>query len=636
MGLTWLRLFEIYESMYIRRTTIKSRKNGEPYYTYRLVESVRTSKGVRQRTLLNLGSKFSYPRESWPDLAKRIGEIISGQKQLFPPASDLEDAAQRYAALIIQSKNRADGIDGDSTTSPDYRNVDINTLEFMRPRSIGIEHVAYEALRQLQLDKKLQELGLNKPQLCTAIGTIIGRMIEPGSELATHYWLQHHTGLGELIGYNYENMKLTRIYQVSDILLKHKKELEQHLYERQRSIFQFEEPITLYDLTNTYFEGSGKYNDLAARGHSKEKRTDCPLVTLGLVLDSSGFPIRSKVFAGNASEPQILAEMIKDLKRSPFRQAESTELQQLFKQEKPTIVMDAGIATEDNINWLTKEQYHYLVVSRKHHREFSEKDAVVVKTDKNCTVKAYKKTDDKTGEVELYCHSTRREDKERAIYNRFSIRFEEALDKLDSGLHKKGCVKKYDKVLLSLGRLKQKYSKAAKNYRIVVKKDKKTGNAVQIIREMKQAPNSKDSHPGVYCLRTNQNTWDESTLWRTYTMLTDLEAVFRSLKSELGLRPVFHQKAERVSGHLFITLLAYHLIHTIRCQLKMKNIHSSWSDLRKQLKGQDRITVSMNCQNGETVHIRKSTRPEPRQQVIYDALGLNHYPGRVMKKVVPV
>ena len=620
--------------MYIRRTTIKSRKNGEPYYTYRLVESVRTSKGVRQRTLLNLGSNFSCPRESWPDLARRIGEIISGQKQLFPPVSDLEDAAQRYAALIIQSKNRADGIDGDSTTSSDYRNVDISTLEFMRPRSIGTEHVAYEALQQLQLDKKLQELGLNKHQLCTAIGTVIGRMIEPGSELSTHYWLQNHTGLGELIGYDYESMKLTRMYQISDILLKHKQELEQHLYERQRSIFQFEETITLYDLTNTYFEGSGKYNGLAANGHSKEKRTDCPLVTLGLVLDSSGFPIRSEVFAGNASEPQTLAKMIKGLKGSPLRQAERTEQQQLFKQGKPTIVMDAGIATEDNINWLKKERYHYLVVSRKRHREFSEKEAVVVKKDKDCTVKAYKKINDKTGEVELYCHSTRRENKERAIYNRFSTRFEEALDKLDSGLHKKGCVKKYDKVLVSLGRLKQKYSRAAKNYRITVNKDKKTGNAIRIIKKRKELPNSTDSYPGVYCLRTNQNTWDEFTLWRTYTMLTDLEAVFRSLKSELGLRPVFHQKTKRVSGHLFITLLAYHLIHTIRCQLKMKNIHSSWSDLRKQLKGQDRITVSMNCQNGETVHIRKSTRPEPRQQVIYNALGLTHYPGRTIKKVV--
>jgi len=618
--------------MYIRRTTINRHKDGRPYYTYRLVESVRTSKGVRQHTLLNLGSNFTCPRESWPDLSNRIEEIISGQQRLFPPASDLEDAAQRYAALIIQAQNRPDGIDKDSTPSSDYRNVDINTLEFMRPRSIGAEHVAYEALRQLQLDKKLQELGLNKHQLCTAIGSVIGRMIVPGSELATHYWLQHHTGLGELLGYDYESTKLTRMYQASDILLKHKEALERHLYERQRSIFQFEETITLYDLTNTYFEGSGKYNALAAYGHSKEKRTDCPLVTLGLVLDSSGFPIRSKVFSGNASEPQTLAEMIKGLNGSP--QTESTKQQPVFNQGRPTIVMDAGIATEDNINWLKKEQYPYLVVSRKRHREFSEKEAVVVKKDKDCTVKAYKKINDQTGEVELYCHSTRREDKERAIYDRFSTRFEEALDKLNAGLHKKGCIKKYDKVLLSLGRLKQKYSRAAKNYRITVNKDKKTGNAVRIIRKRKESSNSTDSHPGVYCLRTNQDTWDESTLWRTYTMLTDLEAVFRSLKSELGLRPVFHQKTKRVSGHLFITLLAYHIIHTIRCRLKMNNIHSSWSDLRKQLTGQDRVTVSMQCRNGDTVHIRKSTRPEPRQQVIYDALGLSHYPGRIIKKTV--
>lgn len=126
------QLFEIYKNMYIRRTTINRHKDGEPYYTYRLVESVRISKGVRQRTLLNLGSNFSYPRETWPDLARRIGEIISGQKQLFPPASDLEDAAQRYAALIIQSRNRAGGIDSDDTSSSDYCNVDISTLEFMR------------------------------------------------------------------------------------------------------------------------------------------------------------------------------------------------------------------------------------------------------------------------------------------------------------------------------------------------------------------------------------------------------------------------------------------------------------------------------------------------------------------------
>lgn len=618
--------------MYIRRTTIKSRKNGAPYYTYRLVESVRTEKGVSQRTLLNLGRNFSFPRKSWSDLSCRIDEIISGQMNLFTLPTDLENAAQRYAALIIQARNRADTSQNGTVNGHDYQNVDIDSFELMRPRSIGTEHVAYSALKQLQLEEIFEDLGFNRHQISAAIGTIVGRMIEPGSELATHYWLQNHTGLGELIGYDYEGMSLTRMYEISDQIFKHKDTLEKHLYARQRNLFQFSEIITLYDLTNTYFEGSCKSNKLAAHGKSKEKRTDCPLVTLGLVLDGSGFPKRSEVFAGNVSEPHTLQEMIKGL-QAPLQITDKKQ-PHLFANKKPIIILDAGIATEENIKWLKKEQYAYLVVSRKGHREFVEDKAVEVKKGQDYTVKVYKKENEETGETELYCHSTKREDKERAIQDRFSTRFAVALKKLDSGLHKKGCVKKYDKVVEKIGRLKQKYSKAAKNYKVTIKKDKKTNKATKINWERKLSPDSKDSHPGVYCLRTNLDTWDESTLWRTYTMLTDLEAVFRSLKSELGLRPVFHQKTRRVSCHPFISLLAYHLVHTIRYQLKSHEMHSSWSDLRKHLRGQDRITVSMKCQNGDMVHVRKSTKPEPRQQVIYDALNLAHYPGGTVKSVI--
>jgi transposase len=618
--------------MYIRRTTIKSRKSGEPYFTYRLVESVRTEKGVRQRTVLNLGRHFSLARESWPDLVKRIEEILSGQLNLFQLPKEIETAAQHYAASIL-SRDNAYESRSCKRDQPDYHCVDINSLEMTRPRSVGIEHVCLETLRQLKLDDKLKELGFNKHQLNTAIGAIIGRMAAPDSELATHYWLQNHTGLGELLGYDYETMSLTRMYHVSDLLLKYKNDLEQHLYKRERRLFNFEETITLYDLTNTYFEGSGKFNDLAARGKSKEKRSDCPLVTLGLVLDGSGFPKKSEVFPGNASEPKTLAKMLKGLEESLLDKSDENQ-KQLFEKNKPTIVMDAGIATEDNINWLKKEQYRYLVVSRKQHREFLEDEAVEVKKDRDCTVMVQKVINEQTGEVELYCHSSRREQKERAIQDRFSTRFEEGLRKLSAGLNKKGCLKKYDKVIERIGRLKQKYAKASKNYQISVKKDEETGNASQVTWEQKQSPDSKDSHPGVYCLRTNRDDLDESTLWRTYTMLTDLESVFRSLKSELGLRPVFHQKTRRVTGHLFITLLSYHLVHTIRLQLQKKDINLSWSDLRKQLKGHNRTTVTMQCQNGTAVHVRKSTRPEPRQQVIYEALNLPWNPGRTIKSVI--
>ncbi len=173
---------------------------------------------------------------------------------------------------------------------------------------------------------------------------------------------------------------------------------------------------------------------------------------------------------------------------------------------------------------------------------------------------------------------------------------------------------------------------AAKHYNIKVYKDDKSGNAVKIKWTRKTESNTKDGLPGVYCLRTSHKKFDENTLWHTYTMLTDLEAVFRSLKSELGLHPVFHQITERVTGHLFISILAYHLVHSIRYQLKKQNITSSWSDLRKQLAGQNRVTVSMQLENSNVVHVRKSTRPEPRQQKIYSALKICLHPGTTIKK----
>lgn len=614
--------------MFIRRTTIKSRKDGKSYHTYRLVESIRTEKSVKQRTLLNLGTHFPYPRDKWSLIAGRIEEIVYNQDSLFDLTQDLEEVSQRYAALIIQSKNKVE--EPSHIKDEDYHNVDVNTLEHIRPRDVAIEHVAYETIRRLRLDEKMKELGFNRHQLNTAIGVIIGRMTEPGSELSTHYWLQNQSGLGELLDYDYEGMSLTRLYQASDVLLKYKDELEKHLYEEERNIFEFKETITLYDLTNTYFEGTCKYNELGARGNSKEKRSDCPLVTLGLVLDASGFPKRSEVFAGNAGEPQTLSEMIQDLSCKPGDKNQ----QSLLEIHKPMIVMDAGIATEGNINWLIDNGYSYLVVSRKHYREFSEEKAVVVKEEKECRVKAYKKLNEETGEIELYCHSTQREKKENSIQDLFTTRFEDALKNLESGLHKKRCVKKYDKIIERIGRLKQRYSKASKYYDISIKKDGETGNAIEIKWTRKEASNTVDTYPGVYCLRTNEKSWDEATLWRTYTMLTDLEAVFRALKSELGLRPVFHQITRRVSGHLFITLLAYHIVHTIRYQLKRKGIYSSWPSIKKQLKGQNRLTSTMQCENGKTIHIRKSTRPEARQQRIYDALGISHYPGRVVKKVL--
>jgi len=307
---------------------------------------------------------------------------------------------------------------------------------------------------------------------------------------------------------------------------------------------------------------------------------------LALVLDASGFPKRSEIFAGNISEPKTLAQMLGKLASGHTDSA-------------ATVALDAGIATEENIAWLVENGYRYLVVSRRRHREFDPDHAELIKEDAEVRIRAQRCINAETGEVELYCHSSQRENKERGIAELFAKRFEAALAKLAEGLHKKGAVKRYDKVLERLGRLRQKYARAAQFYEVSVAQDPASGKATAITWQ--RTTPITETLPGVYCLRTNEQDWDEATLWRTYTLLTDLEAVFRSLKSELGLRPIFHRKTDRVSGHLFISVLAYHLVHTIRFQLKAAGINLSWEGIRRELAGQDRVTVTLRCADGNSV-----------------------------------
>ena len=635
--------------MYIRRTTIKSRQTGGTYFTHRLVESVRTLKRVQQRTLLNLGKDFPYAQADWPALAHRIEQILIGQGNLFPLDTVLEKAAQHYAARLILAQSNPgaeepadeEAVVGDQLLQ-DLQTVDLNSLETLRPRSVGVEHTALTVLEQLGMPDKLRQLGLTAPQLNAAVGLVIARMATPGSELSTHNWLQEHSGLGELLGWDFARTSLTQLYQVTDLLLKHKEVMEKFLFEQEQKMFELEETITLYDLTNTYFEGEGAENELAKHGRSKEKRSDCPLVTLGLLLDGSGFPKKSKVFAGNASEPATLAEMIArledDTQGRPCveekKSFQASDMVQLTLKTKPTIVMDAGLATEANLLWLTEQGYHYVVVSRKRHRQFSEEDSVIIKDEEQGSVKVQRVANESTKEVELYCHSERREKKDEAILDRFSQRYEAGLERLKAGLDKKTGCRDHGKIMERLGRLKERYARAAQHYTVDVTVDPSGKKVTAIQWQLREAPKPTVAHPGVYCLRTNQMKWDEKTIWHTYTMLTDLESVFRSLKSELGFRPVFHQKKERVESHLFITVLAYHVVHGIRYQLKVKDINDSWNSLRKKLAGQTRITVTMNHQNGQQIHIRKSTRPEPAQQAIYDALRIPYLPGNVEKTIV--
>lgn len=605
--------------MYIRKTKTKNLDDGGAYYTYRIVESVRMGKQVKQRTLLNLGKDFAIDSEHWPLLTARIEQLLEGsepcQQELFHLADDLaqllEASAQRYSALIVAKLGQP--VDGESP-EPDYHNVDINHVEALQARSVGVETLAWHAFQQLQLDQKLTALGFNKVELAAAVGSIIGRVVSPGSELHTHDWLQSRSALGELLDHDYGNTSLTRLYTISDKLLKHQTALETFLSGQEQTLFDLNRSIVLYDLTNTYFEGQCSQNPKAQFGRSKEKRSDCPLVTLGLILDGDGFPLSSQVFPGNASEPGTLALMLDGLQiKNPLAQA-----------TKPVIIMDAGIASAENIAWLTERDYHYLVVSRertvKNPREFD--DAVMVRETERSKVCVYSETDEETKETRLYCHSEQKAKKEQSIRNRFHERMEESLNKLHNGLNKKGTIKKYTKILERIGRLREKNRRVSQDYRIEVIADDEKINAIRIEWQREPQSKQKDQHCGVYCLRTNIPDWPEEQLWTTYIMLTEIEATFKSLKTELGLRPVYHQKEERVTGHLFITLLAYHLVHTLRFQLKQQGIHLSWESIRNIMSTQQRITITLPTDDNKMIHLRTTTKTEVRQKQIYDALNI--------------
>ena len=485
----------------------------------------------------------------------------------------------------------------------------------VRPRTVGVEAAALWAMRQVDFVGLLQLLGFTGPQRAAALGSIIGRMAAPASELATHSWLGERSGLGELLDVDYETLSLSSLYRISDRLLRHKPMLEAALFERVSDLFGLSTTITLYDLTNTYFEGEMAHNPKAQRGHSKEKRSDCPLITLGLVLDGSGFVRRSEVFEGNVREAQTLEEMLEGL------EAPNGAL----------VVMDRGIATEANLLWLREHGYRYLVVSRERQRRFDPQRAVSIHNASGETLQLEKVLSEDGQEVRLYCHSERRAKKEKAINERFAKRFEEALEKIAAGLSKPRTTKRIDKLWERIGRLKETSRGVGQHYEIELIPDAKGEKAVELRYRRKPVNGGSMSHPGVYCLRSSETDWDEETLWRTYITLTDLEAVFRSLKSELGLRPVYHHKEARADGHLFLTVLAYQFVQILRRKLADQGIHASWHTLRRQLSGQVRVTAVFQQPGGQTLHVRKATRPEGQHLAIFHALGIERQPGGVRK-----
>lgn len=611
--------YVILKGMFIRKVTKTNGKTKKQYEYLHLIESVRTEEGPRHRLILNLGNLDIHPSQ-YKALARRIEDILTGQQSFVEVEERVEKYAQQASQKIFQK--RAEYVKEEQPS--EFGEVDVTSLEAESCRSLGPEYLCNSIWEELGIDGFLLDKGVSDHVLPLIKALVVGRMVCPGSERATKEWAENRSALYELCGFPLRN-SLNSYYRAGDHLLSAKEGLEKHLTSRERDLFSLKEKMIFLDLTNTYFEGLALQNPKALRGHSKEKRSDCKLVTL-VIVDENGFSKHSEIFAGNQSEPRTLKEMVTAL-----------EIASSNKKDR-TVVIDAGLSTEANITWLKEEGYHYLTVHRgKGPVELEYEGFDVIKEDPRGGTKIEVKRFQAEEELYLLCRSTLKEHKEKGMGQRVEDLFIERLCYYKEGLSRSGRTKKYNKILQLIGRLKEKYPGAARLYEVEVvpEKGKKAEDpgvlAVDIIWKKKQAfYREKILSEGTYLLRTDRLDLSDKEIWEIYVMLNQVESAFRSLKSDLGLRPNFHQIESRVDSHLFISVIAYHLLHVIEYRLRRGGDTRKWRTICNVLSTHQRLTISylQREPSGKISKqfLRLSTKLEPEQLKIYRIFELPGMP----------
>jgi len=603
--------------MFIRKYKTVNKKTGAVYIKYQLVESYRSDKGPRQRIVMNLGN-INLPVSEHRRLAFALTEKLSGQESLLLKdekiAQAVDCAMRNYQFYKIRAKKEQN--------KTNFLTIDLQKVETTQCRSLGAELVANNAYNTLGFDAILKQAGLNKKDIQLAKAVILSRLIAPSSELATLKYIKERSSVPEIVSTDLLSLKKDTVYEIADVLLYHKDKIEKALRQKEESLFENPSTLFLYDLTNTYFEGACKGNSIAKRAKSKEKRNDCPLVSLALLVNSLGYPLFSQVYEGNASEPKTLADILDRLE---------ADCKKTLFSILPTIVADRGIATKENIALLRDRGYEYIAVERRwakenYLQEFSvatESFEVVEKKDTTIYIK--KKV---TGDMaELLVLSKARKEKEEAMDKLKEKRFLGDVDALKKSIAK-GSVVLAAKVQVRIGRILGRYASVSKYYDIeTVEGANKKVTGLNIKR--KETREIRNVLTGCYVIQTTHKDMDGLKILESYLMLTRVEDAFGSLKTDLGMRPVYHHKADRTKAHLFISVLAYHLLNTIELKLSEKGCANKWSTVRKDLSTHMRTTFIMTDKDGGIHHIRVSSVPEEIHRKIYDLLKI----GDPLKKI---
>ena len=604
---------------------------------YRIKESFRDLTGrVRSHIMLNVGF---IEEPHLPEDIRDIGKCLSymhehnGEKDLFGnPLARYNEFVQRKSREFWQEMVNNGSIDAVKTTMEESRKqaerlVDVNTIKHTDAREVGAEWVCLQVIRELEIDRFLQREGWSEKQIDTTLAHLIIRTIYSPSELKSMRIMDENSAVCELISGNQEwRPGFQSIYKVAPSLYELKEKLENHLCQKTDDLFNITNRIVLFDLTNFYFEGRKDNSKKARFGRSKEKRSDCRLLVLALCINKEGFIRYSSILAGNTADPDSLPDMVETL-NSRTRVPNDPK-------DKVLVCLDAGIATEENLLKIKEKGYNYLCVSRRRLTDYetaSDAGTVTVLDCKKQPIRLTRVKHEEGGDYYLEINSPAKQLKETSMNRKFKERFEEELKKAKDSLTKKNGTKNYEKVIERVGRARQKYPSISKYYVIDYIPDEANPKNMADIQWRIAVPENVDRDSGIYFLRTNVPTLDEKATWDYYNLIREIECTNRQLKTDLNLRPIHHKKDDRSDAHLFLGLLSYWIVNTIRYKLKQTGEACYWTEIVRRLSTQKAVTTEATNNLGEKVHMRLCSEPNKSADDIYERLKYKKMPFRKIR-----
>lgn len=566
--------------MYLRHTTIT--KRGKTHTYWRLVRSVRCGRKVRQETIAQLGELDAEGRLAARSLAERfVG--VERQSGLFEDDLPAEPIA-----------------------------LDLRGLRLERGRRFGDVWLAWRLWQALGLDRLLERLlprgREDVPWATMAAVLVIARLCEPSSELhIAEDWFRR-TALDDLLGVAEAKVNDDRCYRGLGRLLTHKTPLETHLKENLGTLFALDYDLLLYDVTSTYFEGLAEANPLAQRGHSRDHRSDCKQVCIGLVVTREGFPLGFEVFAGNRHDSTTMREIVE-------------RMEERYGRSSRVWALDRGMVSEAHLQWLRGRGSRYIVGTPKSQLRAFERQLLQGEWSAIRDGLAVQLVPADDGvETFILCRSADRAAKEQAMRERFAQRIETGLTKLAANCLKRRCA--VGVIERSVGRLLQRQQRAARFYDICVSQAEGGGARLAWSKRVEVWEQARSSD-GCYILRSNMIDWTAQELWQAYMQLTEVEAAFRIHKEALQLRPVWHQLPEQVTAHILVCFLAYVLRKTLDGWCRQAGLGSSGSKVLQEMARIQSTDVVVPTQDGRTLRLRCVVRPDRAQSILLDRLGLD-------------